>query len=81
MGAEVCGTTGKRIYEDVTVVLQKYQVETEDTIVFDTVGITDMTGNMGKLGKYLRDDGKEHGYYTDHNLHLVARLTFDREIS
>ncbi len=74
-------TTGKRIYEDVVAVLQKYQGETEDTIVFDTIGITDTTGNMGKLGKYLCDNGKEHGYCTDHNLHLVARLAFDREIS
>ena len=74
-------TTGERIYEDILVVLQKYQGETEDTIVFDTIGITDTTGNMGKLGKYLRENGKEHGYCTDHNLHLVAKLAFDREIS
>jgi hypothetical protein len=44
-------TTGERIYEDVVAVLQKYQGDTEDTIVFDTIGITDTTGNMGKLGK------------------------------
>ena len=44
-------TTGERIYEDVMAVLQKYQGEAEDTIVFDTIGITDTTGNMGKLGK------------------------------
>jgi hypothetical protein len=72
-------TTGERIYEDVVAVLQKYQGDTKDTIVFDTIGITDTTGNMGKLGKYLRDNGKEHGYCTDHNLHLVALLAFDRE--
>jgi hypothetical protein len=74
-------TTGEKIYEDVMAVLQKYLGETEDTIVFDTIGIMDMTGNMGKLGKYLRDNGKEHGYCTDHNLHLVARLAFGCEIS
>ena len=74
-------TTGERIYEDIMAVLQKYQGVTEDTIVLDTIGITDTTGNMGKLGKYLRDNGKEHGYCTDHNLHLVAKLAFDREIS
>ena len=74
-------TTGERIYEDILVVLQKYQGETEDTIVFDTIGITDTTGNMEKLGKRLRENGKEHGYCTDHNLHLVAKLAFDREIS
>ncbi len=74
-------TTGKRIYEDFMAVLQKYQGETEDTIVFDTIGITDTTGYMGKLGKNLHDNGKEHGYCTDHNLHLVARLTYDCVIS
>ncbi len=58
-----------------------YLEKVEDTIVFDTIGITDTTGNMGKLGKYLRNNGKEHGYCTDHNLHLVARLAFDCEIS
>jgi hypothetical protein len=55
-------TTGERIYEDVMAVLQEYQSKTEDTIVFDTIGIMDTTENMGKLGKYLRDNGKEHGY-------------------
>jgi hypothetical protein len=73
-------TTGERIYEDIVAILQKYQGEAEDTIVLDTIGITDTTGNMGKLGRYLRDNGKEHGYCTDHNLHLVAKLAFEREI-
>ncbi len=66
-------TTGKRIYKDIVVVLQQYQGEAEDTIVFDTIGNTDTTGKMGKLCRYLRDNGKEHGYCTDHNLHLVAK--------
>jgi hypothetical protein len=74
-------TTGKRIYEDVAVVFQKYQGETEDTIVLDTIGTSDTTGIMGELGKNLRDNGKDHGYCTDHNLHLVAKLSFDREMS
>jgi hypothetical protein len=73
--------TGKRIYKDVVAVLQKYPGETEDNIVLDTIGITDTTGNMGKLEKYLRDNEKEHGYCTDHNLHLVAKLAFDCEMS
>jgi hypothetical protein len=72
-------TTGERIYDDVMAVLQKYQGETKDTIVFDAIGITDTTENMGKLGKYLRNNGKEHRYCTDHNLHLVALQAFDRE--
>ena len=73
-------TTSKCIYEDIVAVLQKYQGEAEDTIVFDTIGITDTTGNMGKLGRYICDNGKKHGYCTDHNLHLVAKLAFEREI-
>jgi hypothetical protein len=74
-------TTSKQIYEDVVAVLQTYQGEAKaDTIVFDTIGITDTTGNMGKLGRYLRENGKEHGYCTDHNLYLVAKLAFDHEI-
>jgi diphthamide synthase (EF-2-diphthine--ammonia ligase) len=73
-------TTGERIYEDIKAVLQKYQGEAEDTIVFDIIGITDTTGNMGKLCRYLHDNGKEHGYCMDHNLHLVAKLAFEREI-
>jgi hypothetical protein len=52
-------TTGKLIYEDIVVFFQKYLGEAEDTIVLDTIGITDTTGNMGKLGRYLRDNGKE----------------------
>ena len=72
-------TSGERIYEDFMAVLQKYQGDTEDTIVLDTIGITDTTGNMGNLGKYLRNNGKEHGYCTDHNLHLVALTAFDCE--
>ena len=73
-------TTGKLIYEDIVAVLQKYQDAAEDTIVLDTIGITDTTGNMGKLGRYLCDNGKEHGYCTDHNLHLVAKLAFEHKI-
>lgn len=57
----------------------KAQAKGKDTIIFDTISVTDTTGNMGKLGKYLRDNGKEHGYCTDHNLHLVAKLAFERE--
>jgi hypothetical protein len=73
-------TTDKLIYEDIVAVLQKYQDAAEDTIVLDTIGITDTTGNMGKLGRYLCYNGKEHGYCTDHNLNLVAKLAFERKI-
>jgi hypothetical protein len=44
-------TTGEQIYEDVVMALQQYQGEAKDTIVFDTIGITDTTGNMGMLGR------------------------------
>jgi hypothetical protein len=52
-------TTGELIYEDIVAALQKYQGEAEDTIVLDTISITDTTGNMGKLGRYLCDNGKK----------------------
>jgi hypothetical protein len=48
----------------------------EDEIV-DTIGITDTTGNMGVLGRKLRENGQEHAYCTDHNFHLNAKLAFD----
>ncbi len=52
-------TTGKQIYEDVVEILQTYQDEAKaDTILFDTIGITDTNGNMGKLGRYLCENGK-----------------------
>ncbi len=34
----------------------------------------DTTGNMGKLGKFLHDNGHEHAYCTDHVFHLTAIL-------
>ncbi|EJK65737.1 hypothetical protein THAOC_13377, partial [Thalassiosira oceanica] len=41
--------------------------------------LTDTTGSMGVLGRYLRENGKEHGYCTDHNLHrnAIRALLFD----
>ena len=68
--------TSEIIYEDIVAVLQKFQGTGEDMIVFDTIGITDTTGNMRKLGKYLRDYGKEPGYCI---LHLVTKLAFEHE--
>jgi hypothetical protein len=73
-------TTGEQIYKDIVAVLQKYQGEAKDTFVFDTIGITETAGNMGRLGRYLCDNGKEHGYCIDHNLHLVDKLAFEHEI-
>ena len=70
-------TTGANIYEDIMSVLEKYKGET--TMVMDTVGVTDTTGNMGKLGQFLRNNGHEHAYCTDHNFHLNAKLAFERK--
>ncbi len=38
-------------------------------IVLDTTGITDTTGNMGKLGQHIRENGCRHGYCTEQNFH------------
>ena len=43
-------TTGENIYHDIESVLANFQGES--TIALDTIGITDTTGNMGKLGAY-----------------------------
>ncbi len=68
-------TSGANIYKDIMLVLAKYNDET--MMVMDTVGVTDTTGNMGKLGQLLRDNGHEHAYCTDHNFHLNAKLAFE----
>ena len=70
-------TTGELIYADVESVLEKFQGET--TMVLDTIGITDTTGNMGRLGAYCRDNGRRHAYCIDHNMNRTAQLAFDRE--
>ena len=45
----------------------------------DTILITDTTGNMGKLGEYLRQNNQEHGYCFAHLMHLTAGIAFDRK--
>ena len=70
-------TTGENIYSDIMAVLTQFVSEGhEPDFVQDTIGITDTTGNMGKLGKFLRDSGHEHAYCTDHVFHLTAILEF-----
>ena len=70
-------TTGENIYSDIMAVLTQFVSEGhEPDFVQDTIGITDTTGNMGKLGKFLRDSGHEHAYCTDHVFHLTAILAF-----
>jgi len=70
-------TTGARIYTDVKRVLDNYSGES--VLIYDVMGITDTTGNMGVLGQHCRRNGKEHAYCTDHNFHLNATLAFDRK--
>ena len=65
-------TTGEKIFEDQISVLDGYSEKPS----FSLIGITDTTGNMGKLGEHLRADGREHAYCTDHNFHLNAKLAF-----
>ena len=67
-------TTGENIYNDIQSVLEKFMGDFG--FVQDTIGITDTTGNMGKLGKFLREGGREHAYCTDHVFHLTASLAF-----
>ena len=67
-------TTGEAIYNDQVKVLEKFT--TKKNVV---IGITDTAGNMGVLGQYLRRNGMEHGYCTDHVLHLVASKAFSSE--
>jgi len=43
-------------------------------------GITDTTGNMGKMGMYCREHGRRHAYCTDHNFNRNAQLAFDRKL-
>jgi hypothetical protein len=44
-------TSGANIYENIMSVLAKYNDKT--MMVMDTVGVTDTTGNMGKLGFFV----------------------------
>ena len=67
-------TSGEAIYNDQAKVLAGYT--TKCNLV---IGITDTTGSMGVLGKHLRDNGMEHAYCTDHNLHCNAVLAFNGE--
>jgi hypothetical protein len=71
-------TTGERIYADIKAVLAKFKGETV-MMMEDTISITDTTGNMGVLGRFLCENGHKHAYCTDHNFHLNAKFAFDRK--
>ena len=71
-------TTGEAVYNDIAQVLQKFQGN-RMMVILDSIGITDTTGNMGKLGQYCRENGRRHGYCTDHNFHRNAILAFNGE--
>ena len=71
-------TSGEAIYNDIHNVLNQFQGHS--MIVLDTIGITDATGNMGKLvGQYCHENGWRHGYCTDHNFHHNAIKAFSHE--
>jgi len=69
-------TTGEGVYNDIISVLKKFSTST--SVVLDTIGITDTTGNMGKMGMYCRENGRRHAYCTDATLNwlLVVSLFF-----
>ncbi len=49
---EGSNTASERIYKDVVAVLQKYQGETQDTIVFNTIGITCWKSGLYPLDRH-----------------------------
>jgi len=53
-------------------VLKKFS--TSSSVVLDTIGNTDTTGNMGM---YCRENGRRHTYCTDHNFKRNDQLAFD----
>jgi hypothetical protein len=71
-------TTSEAVYNDITHVSQKFQGN-NTRVILDSIGITDTTGNMGKLGQYCRENGRRHRYCTDHNFHPNAILAFNGE--
>ena len=71
-------TTGERVHNDIISVLKKFSTST--SVVLDTIGITDTTDNMGKMGMYCRENGRRHAYCTDHNFNRNAQLAFDRKL-
>jgi hypothetical protein len=71
------GTTmGEAVNNDIAHVLQKFQGNNMK-VILDSIGITDNTGNMGKLGQYCHENGRRHGYCTDYNFHRNAILAFN----
>lgn len=69
-------TSGEAIYNNQATVLEQYT--TKENIV---MGVTDTTASMGVLGKFLRQNGMQHAYCTDHNLQCNAILAFDGELN
>jgi hypothetical protein len=71
-------TTSEAVYNDIAQVLQMFQGN-RTTVILDSIGITNTTGNMSKLGQYCHENGRRHGYCTDHNFHRNAILAFNGE--
>ena len=70
-------TTGELTCTDVESVLDEFKDET--TVLLGTIGITDETGNMGKLGACFQENDRRHACCVDHNGNRCAQLAFDRE--
>jgi hypothetical protein len=70
-------STGEAIYHDIAAVLARFK--SLSMVILDYLGVTDTTGNMGKLGAYCRENNRRHAYCTDHNFHRNAILAFNRE--
>ena len=68
--------TGEAVFQDQKKVLK---LDEEDRSPFCFFACTDTTGSMGTLGAYYRENGIEHGYCVDHNLHRNAIHAFQGE--
>ena len=66
-------STGELIFQDFNNVLDRNNLRGNQHIIC----ISDTAANMGSLGKNLREEGHEHGYCFDHNLHNNALLAFE----
>ena len=67
--------TGENIYNDVASVLEQFKVATME--ILDTIGVTDTTGDMRKMGQYCRDNNCRHLYCIDHNFNRNAQLALN----
>ena len=65
-------TTGRILADDMVDIIENHVTQKRNFVICQT----DTTGSQGKLGKFLRDEGYEHGYCGCHNFHRNAILAF-----